>query len=144
MKKEALIAVLALIAIFVCQLVYAHPGRHPHGHNRHPKVVKRVVVVPAPAPVVIVNPAPAVVVVEKNVVAPSTSQEERIEQGIKSGELTKDEAAELKEGQKEIIDIKSEAASDGVITQKEKVEIEKKVNEENQEIYNEKHDAEKR
>lgn len=146
MKKKALIGFLVLISFCFCQLVYARPAKHPYVHNKHPKVVKKVVVVHTPAPIVVVPvaTAPSVVVSERETVSQACSSEVKIEQGIKSGELTEDEAAQLKEGQKEIQDLKSKADSDGVITENERAEIKNKINEENQKIYNEKHDTERR
>ncbi len=47
-------------------------------------------------------------------------QHKRIKQGVQSGELTKAEAVNLRNGQKEIREEKREARADGVVTAEEK------------------------
>lgn len=71
-------------------------------------------------------------------------QKSRINQGIKSGELTKDEAKDLREGEKEIRDMKKDARSDGTVTQEERKELNRELNEQSKEIYEEKHDGDKK
>ncbi|MCX5781899.1 MAG: hypothetical protein NT145_04240 [Elusimicrobia bacterium] len=80
----------------------------------------------------------------KNVSKKQVNQNERIRQGVRSGELTKEEAKELKQDQKEIRKMKQEARSDGKVTVQERKEIQKKLNQESKEIYQEKHDEQKR
>jgi hypothetical protein len=70
-------------------------------------------------------------------------QQERIRQGVRSGELTKEEARKLEQGERQIQQAKREARSDGVVTQEEKKEINEMQNKASKEIYEEKHDAEK-
>jgi EF hand domain-containing protein len=66
----------------------------------------------------------------------------RIRHGIKSGALTKEEAAGLIATQKEIHGMKVEAKSDGTVTKDERIEIHKAVREQSKAIYREKHDDE--
>jgi hypothetical protein len=68
----------------------------------------------------------------------------RIKQGVKSGELTRSEAKELIQDRKEIQQEKKEAKSDGVVTKEERKELQEKLNQESQKIYQEKHDQEKK
>lgn len=71
-------------------------------------------------------------------------QHRRVKEGVKSGELTKEEVKGLAEGQKEIRQMKQDARVDGTLTQEERLEIQRKLNEESQKIYDEKHDSEVR
>lgn len=83
-------------------------------------------------------------------VAPGVSERQvnqsaRIKEGIKSGELTKDEAKELIEGQKEIKEERKEMKQDdGVLDKDERKELHQDLNEASKNIYEEKHDEEKR
>ena len=70
-------------------------------------------------------------------------QHQRIEQGIKSGSLTKEEAQQLKEEQKSIMEMKNNAKADGVVTKEEKQQIKDARKKASEDIYKEKHDAEK-
>lgn len=72
------------------------------------------------------------------------NQQKRIEQGVKSGELTKREAARLKAGEKKIDRMEARAAKDGTVTAKEKARINRAQNAESRAIYRQKHDAQKR
>jgi hypothetical protein len=67
----------------------------------------------------------------------------RIEQGVKSGQLTKKETQELKDEQNNIKEMKEKAKADGVVTQKEKNKIRAARKAASKNIYQEKHDAEK-
>ena len=73
-------------------------------------------------------------------VAPNKpTSNQRIKQGIKSGELTKSETKNLVRDQKEIRqDVKS-AKSDGILTGDEKKEIRKDQRQASREIYRKKH-----
>jgi hypothetical protein len=68
------------------------------------------------------------------------NQEQRIEQGTKSGQLTKKEAARLEKGQARVQKMEDKAAADGKITKKEKARIEKAQDRQSKKIYREKHD----
>ncbi len=67
-------------------------------------------------------------------------QEKRIDQGIKSGQLTEKEAARLNNGQERIENAENAAEADGKITNKEKRKIEKMQDRQSKRIYKEKHD----
>jgi hypothetical protein len=70
-------------------------------------------------------------------------EQQRIGQGVRSGELTQEEAAKLEQEQREIARAKRAARSDGVVTQDEKQKINQMQNEASKNIREEKHDAEK-
>lgn len=71
-------------------------------------------------------------------------QTARINQGVRSGELTKDEAKGLREDHKELRKEIRDAKSDGKVTREERKQIRKDQNAESKKIYDEKHDSEKR
>lgn len=68
------------------------------------------------------------------------NQEARIQQGIKSGELTQREAARLEKGQDRIQRMENRAKADGKVTAKERERIEHAQNQESRHIAREKHD----
>ena len=68
------------------------------------------------------------------------NQERRIEQGEKSGALTKKEAARLEKGQARIQKMENKATADGKVTAKERARIEKAQDKQSRRIYKEKHD----
>jgi len=70
-------------------------------------------------------------------------QRERIKQGLKSGELTKDEVKDLHQSKKEIKDQVKDAKSDGVVTKEERKELHKSLNKRSKDIYEKKHNDEK-
>jgi hypothetical protein len=72
------------------------------------------------------------------------NQKRRIKQGVRSGELTKDEAKELRQGHGELRKEIRDAKKDGVVTKEERKDIHKDLNAESKKIYQEKHDADKR
>ena len=71
------------------------------------------------------------------------NQEKRIDQGVKSGELNKKEAARLEKGQARIQKMENKAMADGKMTKKEKARIEHAQNVESRKIRREKHDKQK-
>lgn len=71
-------------------------------------------------------------------------QQQRIRQGVKSGELTKGEAKKLIKGQRRIDRAQRKAMADGEVTAKEKLKINKMQNHQSKEIYQEKHDDQNR
>ncbi|OFZ17679.1 MAG: hypothetical protein A2Z20_00510 [Bdellovibrionales bacterium RBG_16_40_8] len=72
-------------------------------------------------------------------------QRARIHQGVRSGELTKDEAKGLRQEQRKIHKMRKEARKDdGHIDKQEMKEIRHEQNEASKEIYQEKHDDDKR
>ena len=71
-------------------------------------------------------------------------QKDRIQQGVRTGSLTRDEAKELRKGQREIRQQEREYRSDGEMTREERKELHKELNEQSRAIYQQKHDAETR
>ena len=72
------------------------------------------------------------------------NQHERIAQGVKSGELTKAEAKDLRGDQKELHQEELAYKADGKLTKAERADLHEDLSENSKEIYQEKHDAEKR
>ena len=68
------------------------------------------------------------------------NQEQRIEQGEKSGALTQREAARLDKGQARVQKMENKALADGKVTAKERARIEKAQDRQSRKIYREKHD----
>jgi uncharacterized membrane protein YebE (DUF533 family) len=68
------------------------------------------------------------------------NQQQRIEQGINSGQLTPKETAKLEKGEAKIDKMEAKAKSDGTVTAKERKKITKAQNKESKKIYKEKHD----
>jgi hypothetical protein len=71
------------------------------------------------------------------------NQEKRIEQGVKSGELTPKEAARLEKRQAKLQANKEKAQADGVVTKKERAKLQHEANRDSKAIYRQKHDAQK-
>ena len=76
--------------------------------------------------------------------ARQVEQQQRIEQGRKSGQLTKKEAARLEKGQARIQRMENKAVADGKVTKKERRRIEHAQDVESRRIYREKHDNQTR
>jgi hypothetical protein len=72
------------------------------------------------------------------------NQTARIVQGVKSGELTQDEALGLREGRSDIRELEQGYKSDGTLTKDERKDLHQELNGQNHAIYDEKHDEEKR
>ncbi|MBS1790173.1 MAG: hypothetical protein JST85_20785 [Acidobacteria bacterium] len=72
------------------------------------------------------------------------NQQERIGQGVASGELKKGEARKLEKEQKEIQQEKHEARADGTVTGAERKEIQKDQNKASRHIYRAKHNNKSR
>ena len=72
------------------------------------------------------------------------NQTARIQQGVKSGELTHDEAQELRTERHDIHDLEHTYKEDGTLTRDERQDLHQQLNQQSQEIYEEKHDEEKR
>jgi hypothetical protein len=68
------------------------------------------------------------------------NQQQRIDQGVKSGQLNQKEAARLEKGQARIQKMEDKAVADGKVTAKERARIEKAQDRESKRIYREKHD----
>ena len=72
------------------------------------------------------------------------NQEQRIDQGIASGELTKPEARRLTRQENRINKAEDKAKADGVVTAQEKKSLTKAQNKTSRHIYRQKHDAQER
>jgi hypothetical protein len=72
------------------------------------------------------------------------NQTARIQQGVKSGELTHDEAQELRTERRDIRGLEHTYKEDGTLTRDERQDLHQQLNQQSQEIYEEKHDEEKR
>ena len=71
------------------------------------------------------------------------NQEQRIDQGVKSGQLTTKEAARLEKGQEHVQKVEDKAKADGTVTAKERARIKKAENVQNRAISREKHDKQR-
>ncbi len=67
-------------------------------------------------------------------------QQQRIDQGVKSGELNKREAARLERHQERIGKMEDKAKADGTVTRKERAKIHRAQDNESKRIYRQKHD----
>jgi Skp family chaperone for outer membrane proteins len=72
------------------------------------------------------------------------NQTGRIVQGVKSGELTHGEAQELRTERRDIRNLEQTYKSDGTLTGAERQDLHQQLNQQSQEIYEEKHDDETR
>jgi uncharacterized membrane protein YebE (DUF533 family) len=72
------------------------------------------------------------------------NQERRIEQGVKSGELTNREAARLEKGQAKVQRMEAKAKADGVVTAKERRQITREQDKQSRRIARAKHDAQRK
>jgi hypothetical protein len=72
------------------------------------------------------------------------NQEARIQQGVASGELTAREAARLERGQDRIERMEANAKADGVVTKKERAQLQHAQNVQSQRIARQKHDRQHR
>lgn len=68
------------------------------------------------------------------------NQTARIAQGVKTGELTQDEAQELRTERRDIRELEQGYKSDGTLTKDERVDLHQQLNQQSREIYEEKHD----
>jgi hypothetical protein len=71
-------------------------------------------------------------------------QVDRTKQGVRSGELTRNEAKGIREDRRDIRQKEREYKSDGTLTREERKDLHKDMNQASRDIYKEKHDAEKR
>ena len=76
-----------------------------------------------------------------DVVQRDVNQQNRIEQGLKSGQLTTKEAGKLEREESRVDKMEANAMKDGKVTNAEKRRIEAAENKASKDIYNEKHDA---
>lgn len=68
------------------------------------------------------------------------NQTARIAQGVKSGDLTRNEAQELRTERRDIRELEQGYKSDGTLTKDERVDLHQQLNQQSREIYEEKHD----
>lgn len=68
------------------------------------------------------------------------NQERRIEQGVRSGQLTEREAARLERGQDRVEKMEDRAKADGKVTAKERARLHRAQDRQSAAIYREKHD----
>lgn len=71
-------------------------------------------------------------------------QHERIAQGVKSGELTRSEAKDLRGDQRELRQKERAYKADGQLTKAERVDLHKDLNANSKEIYADKHNSDLR
>lgn len=67
------------------------------------------------------------------------NQTGRIVNGVKSGELTHDEATELRDGRQEIRQTEREYKADGTLTRDERIDLHQDLNQQSKDIYEAKH-----
>lgn len=84
--------------------------------------------------------APATPTIEQR----QANQERRIQQGVKSGELTPREAARLEKGQAKVQRMQDKAKADGVVTAQERKRITHEQNKQSKRIAREKHERQRK
>ncbi len=72
------------------------------------------------------------------------NQQQRIKQGVRSGELTKGEALRMEARQAKIQHDKKVAKADGIVTPQERAKLNREQTAASRKIYRQKHDAQKR
>ena len=75
-----------------------------------------------------------------NVDQRQANQQQRIDQGVKSGELTGREAARLEKGQERVQKMEDKAKADGAVTKKERARLQQAENVQSRHIAAQKHD----
>ncbi|MFP5348816.1 MAG: hypothetical protein ACLGHO_03115 [Gammaproteobacteria bacterium] len=121
---KRVVAAIFIAAVTAVPAAYAagSAGGHAAGHQRHPHAARR----------------------DPGVNHRQQHQRSRIHQGAHSGELTKDEIKSLAQEQKSIRQQERAYKSDGKLTKDERKDMHQDLNQASKNIYNEKHDAEKR
>ena len=71
------------------------------------------------------------------------NQQQRIDQGVKSGQLTGKEAARLEKGQEHVQKVEDKAKADGVVTKKERARIQHAENVQSRHVAKQKHDRQR-
>ncbi|RLJ67564.1 hypothetical protein [Sulfurisoma sediminicola] len=71
------------------------------------------------------------------------NQQQRIDQGVTSGQLTTKEAARLDKGQQKVQRQEDKAKADGKVTAKEREHLQKAQDKQSEKIYKEKHDRQR-
>jgi hypothetical protein len=72
------------------------------------------------------------------------NQEQRIDQGVASGQLNQRETNRLERGQQRVDNMENRAKSDGVVTARERTRLQHAQNVESKRIYRQKHDRQVR
>ena len=72
------------------------------------------------------------------------NQTARIAQGVKTGELTHDEAQDLRTERRDIRELEQGYKSDGALTREERTDLHQQLGQQSEQIYEEKHDEERR
>jgi len=72
------------------------------------------------------------------------NQDQRIENGVQSGELTQKEATRLEAGQARVDQTQDSAQADGKVTKKEKRHVEKMQDRQSKKIHRQKHDRQRK
>jgi uncharacterized membrane protein YebE (DUF533 family) len=70
-------------------------------------------------------------------------QQQRIDQGVKSGQLTGKEAARLEKGQEHVQKVEDKAKADGKVTKNERARIQQAENVQSRHIAKQKHDRQR-
>lgn len=73
--------------------------------------------------------------------ARQANQDQRIQQGVDSGQLNAKETYRLEKGQARVQELETKAKADGVVTNAERARIQGAQDKQSQKIFNEKHDA---
>lgn len=119
MNKHLMIslAVLSTVSMTALPALAEGPARHAHPNlkNRDPGVNHR-----------------------------QHQQSDRIQQGVRSGELTRPEAHDLREDRREIRAQEREYKADGKLTKDERRDLHQDMNALSKDIHSQKHDADKR
>ncbi len=76
--------------------------------------------------------------------ATQNRQQDRIQQGVKTGDLTPKEAQDLRAQQRDIANERQDARDGGVVTPQERRQIQQKQNEASKDIYEQKNDDDTR
>ncbi len=69
------------------------------------------------------------------------NQEQRIDAGVESGEVTKKEEKVLEHGQKKVEQAEEKAKADGVVTKREQKKLDRKQDRQSRRVYRAKHNA---
>ncbi|MDY6947639.1 MAG: hypothetical protein SXG53_18175 [Pseudomonadota bacterium] len=72
------------------------------------------------------------------------NQQQRVRQGVRSGELTRREAGGLAREQRDVRQLERSYKSDGELTRAERIDLQQEQNQASRHIYNQKHDAQER
>ncbi len=137
MKTNLILAILcaSALGIFTPFTVDAKPsgscGSKSGGAAKHPKAAHS-------------HPATKSCTKDPGVNHRQDNQHDRISQGVKSGQLTKEEAKSVASTQKEIRQEEAQYKSDGILTKDERKDLQQDLHAASKDIYEEKHDSETR